>query len=44
MAGLAAPAEAVRRLVPAIHVAPHTLYNVGARDKPGHDGGERLAL
>jgi hypothetical protein len=27
-------------LVPAIHVELHTLYNVDARDRPGHDGGE----
>jgi hypothetical protein len=30
-------------LVPAIHVEPRALHDVDARDRPGHDGGERFA-
>ena len=31
-------------LVPAIHVEPRTRKGVDARDKPGHDGGERARI
>jgi len=31
-------------LDPGIHAAPHARKDVDARDKPGHDGGERRVV